>query len=75
MLPYSRPSKCCQVLWPAEGHSDAKDADAALEATAKGDMDPRLQTASTLILSIAECEEDRVPSQSSGVVRAWLITL
>lgn len=56
--PQCRPSEHRQVLWPAankepEWHQLDEDVDAALEATARGDVEQRLQTMSTLIITIA----------------------
>lgn len=57
-LPQSRPSEHRQVLWPAVNQESEwlqfdEDVDATLEATAKCDVEQRLQTMSTLIISIA----------------------
>lgn len=57
-IPQSRPSEHRRVLWPAANKASEwrqfdEDVDAALEATAKGDADQRLQTMSTFIISIA----------------------
>ncbi len=54
----SRPSEHHRILWPAankesEWQQFHKDVDAALEVTAKGDVDQRLRTISMFIISIA----------------------
>lgn len=56
--PRSRPSEHRWILWPAankesEWQQFDEDVDKALEATAKGDVDQRLKTLSTFIISIA----------------------
>ncbi|XP_038147774.1 uncharacterized protein LOC119787807 [Cyprinodon tularosa] len=56
--PQSRASEHRQILWPAANKESEwlqfdKDVDSALEVTAKGDVDQRLKTMSTFIISIA----------------------
>ena len=56
--PQSRPSEHRRILWPAANKESEwclfdVDVDAALEGTAKGDVDQRLRTMSSFVMNIA----------------------
>ncbi|KAK0134731.1 Retrovirus-related Pol polyprotein from type-2 retrotransposable element R2DM [Merluccius polli] len=71
-VPSTRQSEKRRIRWPqssrtAEWQKFDKDADKVLEATAKGDVERRLQTMTTIIVSMAAerfgVEEERRPKQ------------